>query len=890
MQSDVASIKRGQRALLDFKATAQSLNTVLSTIGLPTIGIASIGLATAKFRELSAEAAHIKDVSSAVGITTTQLQEMAIAAEKGGVQSERLNTILTQLGSRIVQARGGQGELAKVTEQYGVSLNDAEGRAKSMMQVLYDFADAMRNATNEQDRLRMATALFGESGGLMTNLMSKGSEAMQQAMEEAGQTGQVLSAETIRSLDMADKALTNFGRTWKRRMSEMGAFLYFMYRYLSSEGAAASVEYMDPLEVQARRNLLQQAKERRGETGVDQSKFTNLELSESEMLFHYNIRQEKVQDEINRLRAIQVAQQRQAAAEAAARLAKEKDIAEQARLQTVLDQINAQVKEGEEQLAFAQLDTAGKINALKEKQTTLETTLYEQIKDNSREGQQAIAKTAAALVQVRVQIAALSGDKGIDFADEVAKGNLQLRILQQQAANIRADSATSDAEKLALLNANTQQQLDLLNSLISAWREYAASLPEGTEKRLEMELRIAQAEKQVLDLRSQATKVSDNSDQIAQLRLQALQAQAQNLQSRADLSASERTAALSKNLQQQTDILTALVEKWKALAEVMPEDSEERLRLELQITQAEGQIGDIKGGAKPKTKLEQAQQGYTDLGSSQAHYQSPEEGILGGAYDMLAKIGTLGDQVNEIFTGIASDGIQAMKDGLYDVIVQGGDLSDIFASLGESVLRRMIDAVVDYGMQWVMTNQLIKTGLIATHATGETLKAEATATSVAQGAEVAAANAPAAAMSSVWSFGAAALAGIAAMLLVMALVGGMAEGGEVSGPGGPTDDKVLCKLSNKEFVVNASDAQKNLPLLHAINSGQDVSGALTTVSAAQSGAASAGSLSTGATGGGNNTSIAIVDSEEAQYKFLTDSRGQRLVFSMIDQRLQELGK
>jgi TP901 family phage tail tape measure protein len=48
---------------------------------------------------------------------------------------------------------------------------------------------------------------------------------------------------------------------------------------------------------------------------------------------------------------------------------------------------------------------------------------------------------------------------------------------------------------------------------------------------------------------------------------------------------------------------------------------------------------------------------------------------------------------------------------------------------------------------------------------------------------------------------------------------GFAGGGPVSGPGGTTGDKILAMLSDKEFVVKASEAQKHLGLLQMINSG-----------------------------------------------------------------------
>lgn len=51
---------------------------------------------------------------------------------------------------------------------------------------------------------------------------------------------------------------------------------------------------------------------------------------------------------------------------------------------------------------------------------------------------------------------------------------------------------------------------------------------------------------------------------------------------------------------------------------------------------------------------------------------------------------------------------------------------------------------------------------------------------------------------------------------------GFADGGFVSGAGGPTSDSIRAWLSNGEFVVNADATKKNLGLLHQINAGGKV--------------------------------------------------------------------
>jgi tape measure domain-containing protein len=68
---------------------------------------------------------------------------------------------------------------------------------------------------------------------------------------------------------------------------------------------------------------------------------------------------------------------------------------------------------------------------------------------------------------------------------------------------------------------------------------------------------------------------------------------------------------------------------------------------------------------------------------------------------------------------------------------------------------------------------------------------------------------------------AAAVAGGAQVAAIVAsTITGLANGGRVTGPGGPRDDAAgLFALSNGEFVVNAEATKANLPLLEAMNNG-----------------------------------------------------------------------
>jgi hypothetical protein len=144
----------------------------------------------------------------------------------------------------------------------------------------------------------------------------------------------------------------------------------------------------------------------------------------------------------------------------------------------------------------------------------------------------------------------------------------------------------------------------------------------------------------------------------------------------------------------------------------------------------------------------------------------------------------------------------------------------------------------------------------------------------------------------------------AAAAAVMVSTGGYVQrlaggglSGLIRGPGGPRDDKIPTLLSNREFVVNADAAARNLPLLFAINSGQDV-GAMAGGGAV--GGISSGSSKTLLTGQQKNgmidasTTIHIngnVDSDTfAQMRAYLDQRDMQLraeIPYMIDARVPE---
>lgn len=161
---------------------------------------------------------------------------------------------------------------------------------------------------------------------------------------------------------------------------------------------------------------------------------------------------------------------------------------------------------------------------------------------------------------------------------------------------------------------------------------------------------------------------------------------------------------------------------------------------------------------------------------------------------------------------------QTIADGaansLGRAIAFGENLGDALKNVARTAVSELISGFIKLGIQWLVNEAIAKT-----------VGTAAVASSVAQAGATAAAWAPAAAFASLATFGAnaapadAALVSTVGIAEALSVLGKFAGGGLVAGPGNGTSDRILARLSNGEYVVNAQATSQNRDLLDAINSG-----------------------------------------------------------------------
>jgi tape measure domain-containing protein len=256
---------------------------------------------------------------------------------------------------------------------------------------------------------------------------------------------------------------------------------------------------------------------------------------------------------------------------------------------------------------------------------------------------------------------------------------------------------------------------------------------------------------------------------------------------------------------------------------------------------ADGTVNFNEQAAKDRYVIDQ--QYYNDLLALRYDYQKNEDALAQARKD--GKIAAYMEELNTERAAMSEDlaGRQAMIDTYYEIwqaahLTAMEAMAEVTASAFDGMttfFADIINGVSSIGDAWsklkssvlTMIGQMVAkwiAGQIMMMITGQTVQRTTTAGSTEAAATTAAAWAPAAAVTSLASFGgnsAPALIAIAAVLAAVLAATAFASGGSVSGPGTGTSDNVWARLSDGEYVMKASTVKKfGTGFFDALNAGR----------------------------------------------------------------------
>jgi hypothetical protein len=122
-------------------------------------------------------------LAAAIGVSTEFLQRFQAANIKSGVSAGVATKAIEKFADNIGEAQRGEGEFLKVLKELGIELRDKAGRLKTVEELLWEYADAMKNAKTEQQALSLSSEAFGAKNKQLVATLTQGGEALKKQVD-----------------------------------------------------------------------------------------------------------------------------------------------------------------------------------------------------------------------------------------------------------------------------------------------------------------------------------------------------------------------------------------------------------------------------------------------------------------------------------------------------------------------------------------------------------------------------------------------------------------------------------------------------------------------------------------------------------------------------------
>mgnify|MGYP001485748275 CR=1 FL=1 len=219
-----AAFERNRNQLQKTRRETQLLNSDMGLLGRSmgslkggaiaavTAGVVAL---TAAAKQAITEGSKLAKVADKVGVTTDELQRLRYGFELTGVAAGTTDTALQRFSRRIGEAANGSGVLYEILKANGVQLRDVTGKMKSQGKLLSEYADLIKNASSEQERLLLSFKAFDREGAGLVLALKNGSRGLDELMGKADEAGGVLDEKLLRTAEKIDDEFAALWRTFE---------------------------------------------------------------------------------------------------------------------------------------------------------------------------------------------------------------------------------------------------------------------------------------------------------------------------------------------------------------------------------------------------------------------------------------------------------------------------------------------------------------------------------------------------------------------------------------------------------------------------------------------------------------------------------------------------
>lgn len=169
---------------------------VAAAAGLAGGGIFKITQATAGLGD------EVAKTAERLGVGVEWLQEMRYAADSAGVSSSTFDMAIQRAGRRIGEfAATGKSEAASAIQALGLQVLDANGKLRSMEELLPEIADKLARIRSPMVRNALAMRFFDSEGVKLVQMFRDGSRGMDALRARARELGLVLGKDSVRDTE-----------------------------------------------------------------------------------------------------------------------------------------------------------------------------------------------------------------------------------------------------------------------------------------------------------------------------------------------------------------------------------------------------------------------------------------------------------------------------------------------------------------------------------------------------------------------------------------------------------------------------------------------------------------------------------------------------------------
>lgn len=181
------------------------ITTRIMTVLGPTALLYAVGRAASSLADLGREARR-------VGTSAEDLQKYNYAAQQVTGSSAGMADAIGEFNKRLGEAFAGEGRLYEITKRYGIALEDRNGHQRASKDVLMDYADAVKNATDQTEKLFLVDKGFGNTN--LVDVFASGKSGLEAFGIEAEKTGRVIEDRLINRAKEMDDLLNDMAHTW----------------------------------------------------------------------------------------------------------------------------------------------------------------------------------------------------------------------------------------------------------------------------------------------------------------------------------------------------------------------------------------------------------------------------------------------------------------------------------------------------------------------------------------------------------------------------------------------------------------------------------------------------------------------------------------------------